>query len=160
MSAKRRRGGVGVGKLRISLGSPIVAVINCVDNTDTKNLYVISVKGFGTRLNRLPPGCVGDMIICKFTFHRDEQHTHTSRSFVTTVKKSKPDLRKKVMPAVDMRQRKSFRRKDGIFIDFEDKAGVILNSKGEMKGSAITGPVAKEYADLWPRIAANAQAVA
>ena len=32
-----------------------------------------------------------------------------------------------------------FRRKDGTFIYFEDSAGVIVNNKGEMKGSAITG---------------------
>ena len=40
-----------------------------------------------------------------------------------------------------------------------DNAGVIVNPKGEMKGSAITGPVAKECADLWPRVAASAGAV-
>jgi large subunit ribosomal protein L23e len=79
---------------------------------------------------------------------------------LATIKKGKPDLRKKVMPAVVIRQRKPFRRKDGTFIYFEDNAGVIVNNKGEMKGSAITGPVAKECADLWPRIAANAQSVA
>merc|ERR1712243_332185 len=60
---------------------------------------------------------------------------------LATVKKGKPELRKKVMPAVVIRQRKTFRRKDGQFIYFEDNAGVIVNNKGEMKGSAITGPV-------------------
>jgi large subunit ribosomal protein L23e len=40
-----------------------------------------------------------------------------------------------------------------------DNAGVIVNPKGEMKGSAITGPVGKECADLWPRIASNANAI-
>lgn len=65
-----------------------------------------------------------------------------------------------VMPAVVIRQRKPFRRRDGIFIYFEDNAGVIVNVKGEMKGSAITGPVAKECADLWPRIASNAGSIA
>jgi ribosomal protein L14 len=49
-----------------------------------------------------------------------------------------------VMPAVVVRQRKPWRRRDGIFLYFEDNAGVIVNPKGEMKGSAITGPVAKE----------------
>uniref|UniRef100_A0A0D3EAV2 Uncharacterized protein n=1 Tax=Brassica oleracea var. oleracea TaxID=109376 RepID=A0A0D3EAV2_BRAOL len=34
-----------------------------------------------------------------------------------TVKKAKPDLRKKVLPAVIVRQRKPWRRKDGVFID-------------------------------------------
>merc|ERR1712032_946743 len=59
----------------------------------------------------------------------------------------------------NLRQRKTFRRKDGQFIYFEDNAGVIVNNKGEMKGSAITGPVAKECADLWPRIASNASSI-
>ena len=81
------------------------------------------------------------------------------------------------MPIVVIRQRKAWRRRDGVFLYFEDNAGVIVNPKGEMKGSAITGPVAKEcvcfrhlqivdsnsmtfiQADLWPRIASNAGTV-
>ena len=47
------------------------------------------------------------------------------------------------MPGVLIRQRKPWRRKDGVFLYFEDNAGVIINPKGEMKGSAIAGPVAK-----------------
>ena len=54
--------------------------------------------------------------------------------------------RRTVHPIVVIRQRKTWRRKDGTFIYFEDNAGVIVNPKGEMKGSAITGPVAKECA--------------
>ena len=80
--------------------------------------------------------------------------------FVATVKKGKPELRKKVMPAVVIRQRKQFRRKDGSMLYFEDNAGVIVNIKGEMKGSAINGPVAKECADAWPRIASAAPSIA
>merc|ERR1712192_30107 len=124
-------------KFRISLACPVGAVMNCADNTGAKNLYVIAVYGIRGRLNRLPAGCSGDMVLA-------------------SVKKGKPELRKKVMPAVIIRQRKTFRRKDGQFIYFEDNAGVIVNNEGEMKGSAITGPVAKECADLWPRIASNA----
>eukprot|EP00028_Trichosphaerium_sp_Am-I-7-wt_P011037 CAMPEP_0168515618 /NCGR_PEP_ID=MMETSP0405-20121227/4880_1 /TAXON_ID=498012 /ORGANISM="Trichosphaerium sp, Strain Am-I-7 wt" /LENGTH=64 /DNA_ID=CAMNT_0008535105 /DNA_START=257 /DNA_END=451 /DNA_ORIENTATION=+ len=59
------------------------------------------------------------------------------------------------MPAVVIRQRKIWRRKDGIHIYFEDNAGVIVNIKGEMKGSSITGPVGREAADLWPRISSS-----
>ena len=52
------------------------------------------------------------------------------------------------------------RRVDGGgFVYFEDNAGVIVNDRGEMKGSAISGPVAKECADLWPRIASAAGTV-
>ena len=40
-----------------------------------------------------------------------------------------------------------------------DNAGVIVNPKGDMKGSGITGPVAKECSDLWPKIAGNAGSI-
>lgn len=78
---------------------------------------------------------------------------------MATVKKGKPELRKKVHPAVVVRQRKHWRRVDGVYIGFEDNAGVIINPKGEMKGSAVTGPVAKECAECWPRIASNSGSI-
>ena len=78
---------------------------------------------------------------------------------MASVKKGKPELRKKVHPAVIVRQRKPWRRKEGTFLYFEDNAGVIVSNKGEMKGSAITGPVGKECADLWPKIASAAPSV-
>merc|ERR1712064_68117 len=107
---------------------------NCADNSGAKNLYVMAVKGIGGRLNKLPNAAPGDMVI-------------------VTCKKGKPELRKKVLLGVVIRQRKPWRRREGIFVSFEDNAGVIVNAKGELKGSAITGPVAKECAELWPKIA-------
>lgn len=71
-----------------------------------RNLYIISVKGIGARLNRLPAAGVGDMVMA-------------------TVKKGKPELRKKVMPAVVVRQSKPWRRADGVYLYFEDNAGVV-----------------------------------
>lgn len=137
MAAKGASGG---NKFRVTLGLPVSSVINCADNSGAKNLYIISVKGWGARLNRLPSACSGSMVMA-------------------TVKKGKPDLRKKVHPAIVVRQRRPFRRKDGVWIYFEDNAGVIVNPKGDMKGSAVTGPVAKECADLWPRIASAANCI-
>lgn len=134
-----RRGAPG-GKLKMTLGLPVGAIMNCCDNSGARNLYIISVKGIGARLNRLPAGGVGDMVMA-------------------TVKKGKPELRKKVHPAVIVRQSKPWKRTDGVFLYFEDNAGVIVNPKGEMKGSAITGPVGKEAAELWPRIASNSGVV-
>ncbi|KAI7833371.1 ribosomal protein L14 domain-containing protein [Kickxella alabastrina] len=139
--SKRGRGGAAGNKFRMTLGLPVGAVINCADNSGAKNLNIIAVAGIKGRLSRLPAAGVGDLL-------------------VATVRKGKPELRKKVTPAVVIRQRKSWRRKDGVFIYFEDNAGVIVNVKGEMKGSAITGPVGKECADLWPRIASNSGTVA
>eukprot|EP01084_Bolivina_argentea_P086633 156582_1 len=138
--SKRGRGGASGNKFRVTLGLNTQAVINCADNTGAKNLYIVSVTGYKGVLNRLPAASVGDQ-------------------FVATVKKGKPELRKRITPAVVVRQRKSFRRKDGVFIYFEDNAGVIVNPKGELKGSAVTGPVAKECADLWPRIASAATTI-
>ncbi|XP_047329722.1 60S ribosomal protein L23-like [Impatiens glandulifera] len=127
--SNRGRGGLAGNKFCISLGLPVATMINCADNTGTKNLYIIPVKGIRGRLNRLSYTCVGDMVIA-------------------TVKKGKPDLKKKFMFAVIVRQRKPWRRKDGVFMYFEDNVGVIVNPKREMKGSAITGSIGKECADL------------
>lgn len=127
-------------KYRTTLGLPVGALINCADNTGAKNLYIIAVANIGARLNRLPAATVGDFVMA-------------------TVKKGKPELRKKVHPAIVVRQRKTWRRPNGDFIYFEDNAGVIVNPKGEMKGSAVTGPVAKECADIWPRIASSAGSI-
>jgi len=82
------------------------AIMNCADNSGARNLYIISVKGIGARLNRLPAGGVGDMVMA-------------------TVKKGKPELRKKVHPAVIVRQSKPWKRFDGVFLYFEDNAGVV-----------------------------------
>jgi len=141
MSERKIRENISGKKFRMACGLNVASVINCADNTGAKNLYIMSVCEIGARLNRLPKASPGDMVLA-------------------TVKKGKPELRKKVMPAIIVRQRKAWRRKDGVFIYFEDNAGVIVNPKGEMKGSAITGPVAKECADLWARIASAANSIA
>ncbi len=118
----------------------MAATINCADNTGAKSLMIISVIGIKGRLNRLPSAASGDLVMA-------------------ACKKGKPELRKKVHPVVVVRQRKTFRRREGTYIYFEDNAGVIVNNKGEMKGSAVSGPVAKECADMWPRIASNSGSI-
>ncbi|MCL7028121.1 hypothetical protein MKW94_007792 [Papaver nudicaule] len=76
------------------------ARVNCADSTGAKNMYIISVNGTKGRLNRLPSACSRDVV-------------------VATVKKARLDLRKKVMPAFIVRQRKAWRHKDAVFIYFE-----------------------------------------
>jgi len=46
-----------------------------------------------------------------------------------------------------------------MMVQFEDNAVVIVNDKGETKGSEIKGPVAREAAERWPRIAAAATTI-
>jgi large subunit ribosomal protein L23e len=110
MAKKTKTGAVGV-KLRITRGCPVAATLNCADNSGAKNLYIIAVMGIRGSLNRLPSGSIGDVCLC-------------------SVKKGVQKLRKKVHPAVIIRQRRPWRRPDGTFIYFEDNAGVIVNNKG------------------------------
>ena len=139
MAKKTKTGAVGV-KLRITRALSVAATMNCADNSGAKNLYVISVKGIRGHLNRLPYGSIGDVCLC-------------------SVKKGVQKLRKKIVSAVIIRQRRPWRRPDGTFLYCEDNAGVIVNNKGETKGSAITGPVAKEASELWPKISSHAGSI-
>lgn len=66
----------------MTLGLPVGAVLNCADNSGAKSLFVIEPFGFGARLNRLPDAGVGDMV-------------------VASVKKGKPELRKKSAHLLD-----------------------------------------------------------
>jgi large subunit ribosomal protein L14 len=52
-----------------------------------------------------------------------------------------------VATAVVVRTRKEVRRPDGSYIRFDDNACVILNAAGEMRGTRIFGPVARELRD-------------
>ena len=75
MSKKSKSAMQGV-KLKMALGLPVSALINCADNSGAKNLYIFAAKKIQAALNRLPAASVGDMVLC-------------------TVKKGKPDLKKK-----------------------------------------------------------------
>jgi len=66
---------------------------------------------------------------------------------VVTVKKAIPgSVVKKgdVTQAVVVRTRKEIRRKDGTYIRFDDNAAVLLTEVGELRGTRIFGPVARE----------------
>jgi large subunit ribosomal protein L14 len=76
-----------------------------------------------------------------------------------SVKEGRPELRKQVLPAVVIRQKKMYSRPDGIWIQFEDNAAVIMTPEGELRGSEIKGPVAREAAERWPRIASMSRTI-
>lgn len=66
---------------------------------------------------------------------------------VVTVKHALPSGNIKkgtVSKAVVVRTKKETRRNDGSYIRFEDNAVVLLNTAGEMVGTRIFGPVARE----------------
>ena len=66
---------------------------------------------------------------------------------VVTVKNAIPTSEVKkgtVSKALIVRTKKEIRRPDGSYIRFDDNACVLLNNAGEMRGSRIFGPVARE----------------
>ncbi len=101
--------------------------LRVADNTGAKEVLVIRVLG-GTRRRY---ASVGDTI-------------------VVTVKDATPSANAKkgtVFKAVVVRTTKEIRRPDGSYIRFDDNACVLLNAAGEMRGTRVFGPVARELRD-------------
>jgi large subunit ribosomal protein L14 len=76
-----------------------------------------------------------------------KKYASVGDQIVITVKSAIPNApvkKGKVYKAVVVRTAKEIRRKDGSFIRFDDNAAVILNEKGEPRGTRIFGPVARE----------------
>ena len=81
---------------------------------------------------------------------------------VVTVKNAIPgsDMKKgTVSKAVVVRTSKEVRRADGSYIRFDDNAVVLLNAAGEMRGTRIFGPVARELRDNFMKIVSLAPEV-
>ena len=99
--------------------------LKVADNTGAKEVLVIRVLG-GTRRRY---ASVGDKI-------------------VVTIKDATPSGNaKKGQVSVVVRTKKAVRRKDGSYISFDDNACVLLNAAGEMRGTRVFGPVARELRD-------------
>ena len=98
--------------------------LSVADNSGAKEVLCIRVLG-GTRRRY---ATVGDII-------------------VVTVKNAIPASEVKkgiVSKAVVVRTKKEIRRADGSYIRFDDNACVLLNNAGEIRGTRIFGPVARE----------------
>lgn len=98
--------------------------LTVTDNSGAKEALCIRVLG-GTRRRY---ASVGDII-------------------VVAIKNVIPssDIKKgAVSKAIIVRTKKEIRRADGSYIRFDDNACVLLNSAGELRGSRIFGPVARE----------------
>jgi large subunit ribosomal protein L14 len=120
---------------RITRGLTRGSVVQCIDNSGAKEVMIIDVLGYHGTHRRYPSGGIGDIV-------------------VASVKKGKPELKKEVVNAIIVRQRRPYRRPDGVVVSFESNAVVLTNDKGELRGTTIKGPVAREAADRWPTIAA------
>ncbi len=101
--------------------------VKVADNTGAKEALVIRVLG-GTKKRY---ASLGDKV-------------------VVTVKEATPNGTVKkgtVSTGVVVRTKKEVRRPDGSYIRFEDNAIVLLNPAGEMRGTRVFGPVARELRD-------------
>jgi large subunit ribosomal protein L14 len=120
---------------------PIGAEVPTCDNSGAKIVKIIAVKGIGTVRRRLASAGVGDIV-------------------KASVIKGRPDMRRQVVMAVIVRQRKEYKRADGTRIKFEDNAVVVLkDDKGNPKGTIFKGAVAKEAAERFPGISKVANIV-
>jgi large subunit ribosomal protein L14 len=124
----------------ITRGLPTGARLDVADNSGAKVVQVVSVPRVGNRKRRYPSAAIGDMFVC-------------------SVKKGTPEMRRQVVLAVVVRTRRPYRRPDGTMVQFEDNACVLVADNGDTKGTDIKGPVAREAAERWPRIAATASMI-
>ena len=117
------------------------AKLHVCDNSGAKIAYFISVKGGKTTKGRSPSAGVGDML-------------------TVSVVKGNTEMRKTVVQAIIVRQKKEYRREDGSRIKFEDNAVIICkDEKGNPKGTVFKGPVAKEATERWSTLAKVASIV-
>ncbi|MFA6073534.1 MAG: 50S ribosomal protein L14 [Candidatus Woesearchaeota archaeon] len=120
---------------------PHGARLETCDNSGAKELKVIACKGHKTLKGRMISARVGDLIQASVT-------------------KGKPDVRKTVVWAVVVRQKKEYMRLDGTRIKFESNVAVVLkDDKGNPKGTIFKGPIAKEACERWPGIAKLASTI-
>jgi large subunit ribosomal protein L14 len=114
---------------------PLGTKMEVCDNSGAKIVKITSVKGHKTVKRRYQAAGISDLVL-------------------VSVVKGKPGVRKQVLPAIIVRQKKLYRRYDGTRIKFEDNSCIILkDEKGNPKGTIFKGPIAKEAADRWPAIA-------
>lgn len=122
-------------KANIARALPLGCYVETCDNSGAKVLKIFSVIGLNTVRRRRQAAAVGDLCMA-------------------VVKKGRPDMRKQVVLAIIVRQKKEYRRPDGTRIKFEDNAAVVSkDEKGNPKGTIFKGPIAKEACDRWPNIA-------
>lgn len=119
---------------RITRGLNTGAKIATCDNSGAKIIKIFTVVGLNTVRGRLPAAGVGDLVMA-------------------SVVKGRPDMRKQVVHAIIVRQKKEYRRPDGTRIKFEDNAAIVLkDDKGNPKGTIFKGPIAKEVCERWPAV--------
>ena len=91
-----------------------------------------------------------------------KRYARVGDKIVVAVKSALPsgEIKKgTVSKAVVVRVTKEYRRPDGSYIRFDDNACVLLNNAGEMRGTRIFGPVAREVREGYTKIVSLAPEV-
>ncbi len=128
-------------KANVTKGLQRGSYIPVCDNSGAKVIFVVSFRGGKGVKGRKPSGGVGDLI-------------------TASVRTGNPEMRKKVVNAIIVRQKKEYKRADGMRIKFEDNAAVVLkDDKGNPKGTLIKGAIAREVVARWPAVAKIAKLV-
>ncbi|HLC56551.1 MAG TPA: 50S ribosomal protein L14 [Candidatus Nanoarchaeia archaeon] len=128
-------------RAKITRGLQRRSKIETCDNSGAKIIQIIATKGVKSVKGRNPGAAIADLIIA-------------------AVVKGSPEMRKQVVFAVVVRQKKEYMRADGTRIKFEDNSAVVLkDDKGNPKGTIFKGPIAREAAERWPGIAKIASIV-
>lgn len=109
----------------------------CADNTGARVVQIVSVFGYHGVKNRQPKMGIGDLA-------------------TVSVKKGTPDMKRKLVKAVVVRQKKEFRRPNGLRVSFEENAMILLNDNDDPRGTDIKGPVAREVAERFPKVGSMA----
>ena len=112
---------------------PLGAVLTCADNTGGRKIKLLSVAEYKGRHRRSPHAGVGDMVNVR-------------------IMEGAEKLRNQVFQAIVVRQKKEYARADGSRISFYDNAAVLTTPDGDLKGTEIKGPVARESANKWPGV--------
>ncbi|MBU0586458.1 50S ribosomal protein L14 [Candidatus Micrarchaeota archaeon] len=129
----------GLGS-KVTKGLQVGSRIACHDNSGAKEVEVINVLNVRGVRNRYPMAGIGDVLI-------------------VSVKKGKPEMVKKVVRALIVRQKMPYKRPNGLTIMFEDNAVVLVTEDGLPVGTEIKGVVAKEITERYPKVSAIAPGV-
>jgi large subunit ribosomal protein L14 len=99
-------------------------LLKIADNSGARTAKIIGIPGYSKRKSV----SLGDVV-------------------VVAIQRAMPNAALKkheVEKAVIVRVRKEYNRKNGVYVRFDDNAAVIIDKKGDPKGTRIFGPVARE----------------
>nr|YP_010286998.1 ribosomal protein L14 [Limnobium laevigatum]UKT61057.1 ribosomal protein L14 [Limnobium laevigatum] len=103
-------------------------LLNVADNSGARELMCIRILGASNR-----------------------QYAHIGDVIVAVIKKAVPTMslqKSEVIRAVIVRTRKELKRDNGMIIRYDDNAAVVIDQKGNPKGTRVFGAITRELREL------------